>query len=141
VAAEDMGLLEGFAVLLPSSLYGLFGVLFWGLVEARGRQAKKADDELRKSRDEKARSSQPSAPLLQHRISHVPEAPIGAAAAVGPSGPAPIEPALDAGPHRDAMGLAPPPDAAGESPPAEGNGAPGAAETPPADREPEGGGS
>lgn len=108
VASDNMGVLEGFAVLVPSSLYGLFGVLFWGLVEARARQAKKADDQLRRSRDEKARTSQPSAPLLQHRISHVPEPAIAGAVAVGSVEPAPIEAPLDAGPHRDAIGIAPP---------------------------------
>jgi hypothetical protein len=114
VASGEMDALQALGVVLPSLLYGLGGVLFWMLVEAKSRAGKKADEALRRSRDLRARASQPEAPLLQHRVSSIPGAPIDAAAIVpeGPPSPAhapaPIEPAVDAGPHRDAIGLGPP---------------------------------
>jgi hypothetical protein len=93
LGSRELTLSHAAIVLVPGILYTLGGLFFWTLVEAHGRQARKADAAARAQRDEDVRTSRPSIPLLQGRLSGAPPPPSPQPSSVEPSSvePSPAE--------------------------------------------------
>ena len=86
------GELSGFSsaiVLVTAVVYGCLAAFFWVLVEARCAKVKRLAEEQRQARDERARTSVPSPPLLQRTskpdVAAAPEAPAPEPAAEPPT--------------------------------------------------------
>ncbi len=64
ITSGDMDATGALAAAIPILMYTAFGGVFWVLVEVRCAKVQRLDDERRKKRDELARTSEPTVPLL-----------------------------------------------------------------------------
>jgi len=65
IADKDVPAYRALEVLIPAVVYGLLAVFFWVMLEARIVSVRKMAEATRRRREERARQSIPSVPLLQ----------------------------------------------------------------------------
>ncbi len=64
ITSVEMGVDGAISAVLPVLMYTAFGGIFWVLVEVRCAKVQRLDEERRQKRDELARTSEPTVPLL-----------------------------------------------------------------------------